>query len=360
MKVYLSSTYNDLKRHREIVGRALRKSGYEVVMMEEYVARDQQVEFACMGDVVSCDIYIGFFAWRYGHIPSDTNPNRFSVTEMEYTAAGEKPMTRLTFLLEDKARWPNTRKDDDLTRISDLRTRLKKRCSGYFSSADQLAVEVLAALRVYESTRLAQQLEAVDVMLKAQELGPSYIMNIKDKMGLFCQEPFVELQIGPTPWWQTRLYLVAALAHDFGRSRGIVFVDSNGKFVLMASPLEICHRLAIRWPALKPAYDQFRREVAEIDMLEEQLWRYPQFITAVFGVDEQDAKHCLSLRDLEYELGIIRNAEVVDARDKNQRFLQREILGRQTPFAALVRDHRLEGVVDRELLSKRIVEAVIL
>lgn len=75
MKLYLSSTYIDLKRHRAILGRALRKSGYEVVMMEEYVARDQRVEFSCKGDVVACDVYVGIFAWRYGHIPSDTNPN---------------------------------------------------------------------------------------------------------------------------------------------------------------------------------------------------------------------------------------------------------------------------------------------
>jgi len=50
MKLYLSSTYIDLKRHRATLGRALRKSGYEVVMMEEYVAREQRVEFACKDD----------------------------------------------------------------------------------------------------------------------------------------------------------------------------------------------------------------------------------------------------------------------------------------------------------------------
>lgn len=94
MKLYLSSTDIDLKRHRAILGRSLRKSGYQVVMMEEYVARDQGVEFACKGDVVACDVYFGIFAWRYGHIPGDSNPERLSVTEMEYAAAGAKPMTQ--------------------------------------------------------------------------------------------------------------------------------------------------------------------------------------------------------------------------------------------------------------------------
>src|SRR5262245_8388323 len=111
---------------------------------------------------------------------------------MEYAAAGAKPMTRLTFLLEEKARWPKARKDADLARINDLRARLQKKCSGYFTSAGELAVEVLAALRVHESTRLALQLETIDVMLKAQELGPSYLMNIKDKLGLLGEVQFVE------------------------------------------------------------------------------------------------------------------------------------------------------------------------
>jgi hypothetical protein len=183
MKVYLSSTFTDLERHRAILGLALRKAGYDVVMMEEYVARDQPVEFACQGDVVECDVYVGIFAWRYGHIPNDNNPERLSVTEMEYAAASAKPMTRLTFLLKDKARWSKARMDPDPARITSLRARLKKQCSAYFASADELAKEVLAALRVHESTRLAQQLEAIDVILHAQQMGPSYMMTIKDKLG---------------------------------------------------------------------------------------------------------------------------------------------------------------------------------
>jgi hypothetical protein len=360
MKLYLSSTYLDLKRHRDSLGRVLRKSGYEVVMMEEYVARDQRVEFACAGDVVSCDVYIGIFGWRYGYIPNDDNPECLSVTEMEYAAASKKPMTRLTFLLHEKARWPKARKDADLARINDLRTRLQKRCSGYFATADQLSVEVLAALRVHETTRLTQQIEAIDVMLQAQELGPSYMMNIKDKLGLLGQVRFLELQIGPTPWWNTRLYLVAALAHEFGRTRGFVFVDSDGKFILMTSPSEICHRLTSRWPAIKKTYMTFRHEVGPIEKMEDEIWRYPQYVTEAFGADEQDVKHCLSVRDLEYELGIFREAEIVDVREKNQRFLQQEIIGRQTPFTALVRGNRLEGLVDRELLAQRVAEAALM
>jgi hypothetical protein len=200
------------------------------------------------------------------------------------------------------------------------------------------------------------QLEAIDVMLKAQELGPSFMMNIKDKLKLLGEEQFVELQTGPTPWWNTRLYLVAALAHEFGRTRGFVFVDGDGKFLLAASPSEICHRLALRWPPLAKAYTVFRLEVPTLERLGTEIWSYPQYVGQAFEVDEQVAKHTLSIRDLEYELGITRIAEIADVNGKDQRFLQREILGRQTPYVALIRDHKLEGLVDRGLLAQRVAQ----
>ncbi|HEY2925794.1 DUF4062 domain-containing protein [Piscinibacter sp.] len=359
MKVYLSSTFTDLERHRAIVARALRKARYDVLMMEEYVARDQRVEFACRGDVTACDVYVGIFAWRHGYAPEDHNPQRLSVTEMEYAAAGAKPMPRLTFLLDDKARWPAQRKDADLGRISDLRARLKKQCSAYFRNADELAVEVLAALRVHESTSLAQQLEAIDVMAKAQDLGPSYVMNIKEKLHVLGEVPLIELRIGSPPWWNTRLHLVAALAQEPGRARGLAFVDDEGRFVAMASPAEIRHRLAQRWPALERAYADFRREAPTLEKVEAELWRYPMFASQALGADEQVARHVLSVHDLDYELGIARNADVVNVGGKGQRFLQREILGRQTPFVALVRDGKLEGLVDRGKLAERVAEAVL-
>ena len=60
------------------------------------------------------------------------------------------------------------------------------------------------------------------------------------------------------------------------------------------------------------------------------------------------------------ELGIRSNAEIVDVSDKNQQFLQREIIGRQTPYVALVRNHKLEGLVDRQMLMQRVAQIALL
>ena len=48
---------------------ALRKSGYNVIAMEEYVATDRRPVEKCLTDVARADVYVGLFAFRYGYIP---------------------------------------------------------------------------------------------------------------------------------------------------------------------------------------------------------------------------------------------------------------------------------------------------
>ena len=65
-KIYISSTFNDLRDHREAVTDALRQMGYDVRCMEDYVATDQRTDARCREDVASCDFYTGIIAQRYG------------------------------------------------------------------------------------------------------------------------------------------------------------------------------------------------------------------------------------------------------------------------------------------------------
>jgi len=358
MKIYLSSTYRDLKDHRSMLALAMRKAQYDVMMMEEYVARDQLVEFACQGDVVSCDLYVGLFAWRYGHIPEDNNPAGRSVTEMEYTSAEDK-ITRLVFILKDEAEWPAELKDDDLTRIKEFRKNLKKTCAAYFADNAQLVGEVLAALRTVECTRIARPLDAIEVIKQAQDFGPSYLMNIKEKLNAFGEADFVELQLGPTPWWNTRLHLVAALAEEINPHVQVVFVDAERKYIIMAPPAEIRQRLEQKWPNLERAYSEFRKEAPGIDSIEDNLWRYPMAVEASFGGQEEKVKTVLTSRQLGTDLGIRNHAERVEVENIGQVFLQREIVRRESPFVALVRNGRLEGLVDTNQLARKVAGAAL-
>ncbi len=157
VRIYISSTYEDLIEYRKVVYEALKKynPSITVIAMENYVARDQRPLDACLKDVASCDIYIGIFAWRYGFIPEDKkeNPDKLSITELEYRKAKEIGIPCLIFLLDDKMSWPlsfidgteqsETNKDN----INRLRKYFKNSyITSFFKNPDNLASQVVPAV----------------------------------------------------------------------------------------------------------------------------------------------------------------------------------------------------------------------
>src|SRR5215469_6149763 len=105
-KIYVSSTYGDLIEYRDTVVRALRKlEDVEIRAMEDYVARDERPLDKCLRDVGWCDVYIGIFAHHYGYIPPGDNPQKKSITELEYRQAVTAGKYKLLFLLDDQAVW---------------------------------------------------------------------------------------------------------------------------------------------------------------------------------------------------------------------------------------------------------------
>ena len=90
LTIYLSSTFDDLIEHRNEAYRALRRMHHHVIAMEDYVATDQRPLDKCLDDVAASDLYIGIFAWRYGFIPTENNPEQKSITELEYRKEGRK------------------------------------------------------------------------------------------------------------------------------------------------------------------------------------------------------------------------------------------------------------------------------
>jgi len=122
-KVYISSTYKDLKEQREVAARAVRALGLQTVAMEDYTSTEQKPVDKCRADVRSCDFYIGIFAFRYGHIPEGYDK---SITQLEYEVAGEARIPRLIFLIDDEAPWPRTLIDKPSTKIDEFRDFLQK------------------------------------------------------------------------------------------------------------------------------------------------------------------------------------------------------------------------------------------
>jgi tetratricopeptide (TPR) repeat protein len=167
-RIYVSSTYGDLREHREEVYRTLRKLGHVVVAMEDYVAADQRPLERCLADVAACDLYVGIFAHRYGYVPEHDNPKGRSITELEYRHAQAEDKPRLVFLLDPAAPWPPTWSDaftgdgEGGGRIRALREELgRDRLASFFATSDQLAHEVSVAVTNQLRYQLVEDLPAV-------------------------------------------------------------------------------------------------------------------------------------------------------------------------------------------------------
>ena len=154
--IYLSSTYEDLKEYRRVVFEALRKAGYEVIAMEEYVSRDQRPVDQCLRDVEKADIYVGLFAFRYGYVPppKHNNPSGLSITELELRRAEELNKPCLTFIAKENlgisvsfvdGYTGNGERGD---KIQKLRKYLcQEKLASLFTSPEKLAIHVLTAVK---------------------------------------------------------------------------------------------------------------------------------------------------------------------------------------------------------------------
>lgn len=367
--VYISSTHEDLKDHRNAVAEVLRNCSYNVDAMEKYPARDDRPKAASEADASNCDIYVGIFAWRYGYVPTEDNPEGKSITELEFLAAGRAQKPRLIFLLADDAAWPSSLRDaereqDEGRRIRALRNHLKTtRWAAFFKSADDVAKQVLTAVLQYESTKRVGDMAAMDGIKSAAELGPSYLANIQQQIDQLGSVEFIALRLGPLPWWNTRLHLAAALASDFTEIRGIVLLDAESRFLAMASPLEIRRALSKALPKLEMAYLQSREQApnspwiaGEVDRI---LFSYPAAITAIFGRAEAEVKQVVTPAGLR-ELGLKSEAEVIEqfGTERGQ-LLNSDLVRRRAPFVVLMRDGNLEGVIDRAELASRIASTAL-
>lgn len=144
VRVYVSSTYQDLKHCRSAIRLALQRMGVDDVAMETYTAGEERPLDRCLDDVRAADVYVGVLAWRYGFVPAQETA---SITELEYRTAGEAGVPRLMFVLDPDAMWPHSATDRDLTLIESFRDHvLDTHVCDTFVSVDDLRAKVAEAV----------------------------------------------------------------------------------------------------------------------------------------------------------------------------------------------------------------------
>jgi hypothetical protein len=153
MRVYISSTYQDLKKQRQAAAEAARLLGCQPIAMEDYVARDERPLDVCVADVRRSDIYVGIIAWRYGFRPPG---QASSITHLEYEAARDSALPCFWFLHSEemKLEWPGEWIDEgpDAEALMAFRHAISERhTASFFPNTDKLQVLVSSALSLYLS-----------------------------------------------------------------------------------------------------------------------------------------------------------------------------------------------------------------
>jgi len=280
MKIYISSTYQDLVDHRAAVDRTLRRMGHDVIGMEQYVAEGSKPVDRCKADVRAADVYVIIVAWRFGYVPGRTAspPDGRSITEIELQEAQASGRPVLAFLLDPEAPWPPNRVDamsgapgagEDILRLRSLLG--TDYLAGIFRTPDDLASQVAAAVSAQGLTRhmvdrvLGETSVAtpdMNAFAQGTEVNDSTLISIKQMIQRAGAARALVLQIGDGQrWWSTRLFLLASLLRSLTSVRQVVFCDTDGRFVGTASPAAIMDGLASAFPVL----DEFARTLRQGD-----------------------------------------------------------------------------------------------
>jgi hypothetical protein len=228
MRIFISSTAEDLAEHRAAAAQGLRRLGHEVVAMEDFTAAASYPIDRVLELVRDSNALVLLVAWRYGFMPNPANtgvlppgstPGQTSITEYEFLAAKEKGIPILAFVLGEGAAWPPHYIDGFAgVGSSDAILRFRGQLMNeyvvsFFSTVAEVESGVTAAIA---NTRISGQVAANLVELGVPVQGgqaipdSSYAGQLTQVATTSRGMKVVTIDIA-TDWWSTRLYLLAYL-----------------------------------------------------------------------------------------------------------------------------------------------------
>lgn len=146
-RVFVSSTFMDLKAFREAVQKAIRRLDAVDISMENFGARDERPKEECLRLISEeSDFFVGIYAHRYGHVPTGED---ISITEAEYHAAVAVEIPTLIYLVDDSTPWVLAHVDEGQAkeRLRRFKEKLKaEHIRAVFSTPEGLAGQVAADL----------------------------------------------------------------------------------------------------------------------------------------------------------------------------------------------------------------------
>lgn len=125
MKVFISSTREDLETYRIQIREFLQSQNHEPLLVPDTVGvGDRQRQARHLID--QSDAFIGIYAHRYGSLPRGEHK---SFVEQEYDYAFQTGKAIACYIIDPAAAWPDEHREDDFikqTRLDNFRNRLRQ------------------------------------------------------------------------------------------------------------------------------------------------------------------------------------------------------------------------------------------
>lgn len=190
LKVFVGSTYTDLKAYREAVRDALHRLEVIVRGMEYFGSLDGKPVEECLASVKSCSIYIGIFGMRYGSIPKGYQQ---SMTELEYEEAQYLKLPSLVYILDEENQPVLTKHIDvgeKAEKLIKLKTKLQStHIVSHFTTEDDLSARVSRDLSNLINKKFSERLA-----IKEEEIDKFKVQYIKNREAANLHEAFANAQ----------------------------------------------------------------------------------------------------------------------------------------------------------------------
>nr|WP_315463576.1 DUF4062 domain-containing protein [uncultured Rhodoferax sp.] len=141
--IFVSSTFSDLQRHRQLVREAIGRLEFNSKAMEFFGALSETPKEECLRLVRSANVYVGIFAMRYGFIDPETGK---SLTQLEYEEAQAIRLPSLIYIIDEEThavlpKHVDTGSSSEMLR--ELKGTLKKaHVVNFFTSPEDLAAKL--------------------------------------------------------------------------------------------------------------------------------------------------------------------------------------------------------------------------
>lgn len=143
VRVFVSSTYEDLKPYRVAVKEAIVRLEHIPRGMEYFGSKPGSPKDECLASVRSCEVYIGVFAMRYGSVDEQTGK---SMTHLEYEEALSLGIPTLIYLMDEQKQpvlSDHFDTGENAENLRRLKEELKQRSTvSFFTTPDDLARRV--------------------------------------------------------------------------------------------------------------------------------------------------------------------------------------------------------------------------